>query len=71
MSISAGARAAALLEGWRSGPERRFLDVESPKPDKLDGDVVEMFSVLNPKSGDVLIAYGWTMAEDLVKLGKR
>jgi hypothetical protein len=24
-----GARAAALLEGWRNGPERRFLDVES------------------------------------------
>ncbi|MFW2336399.1 hypothetical protein [Ilumatobacter sp.] len=54
-----------------SNGQSGFLDVESPKPDKLDGDVVEMFSVLNPKSGDVLIAYGWTMAEDLVKLGKR
>jgi hypothetical protein len=54
-----------------SNGQSGFLDVESPKPEKLDGDVVEMCAVLNPKSGDVLIAYGWTMAEDLVKLGKR
>ena len=48
-----------------------FLDVESSKPEKLDADVVEMFSSLDPAAGDVMIAYGWTMAEDLVKLGKR
>jgi hypothetical protein len=48
-----------------------FLDFESSKPEKLDADVVKMFAPLKPKSGDVLIAYGWTMAEDLVKLGKR
>jgi hypothetical protein len=48
-----------------------FLDFESSKPEKLDADVVKMFAPLKPKSGDVVVAYGWTMAEDLVKLGKR
>ena len=54
-----------------SNGQSGFLDVESAKPEKLDGEVVEMFSVLQPKKGDVMVAYGWTMAEDLVKLGKR
>lgn len=54
-----------------SNGQSGFLDIESPKPEKLDGDVVEMFAVLQPKKGDVMVAYGWTMAEDLVKLGKR
>ncbi len=46
-----------------------YLDMESSKPEKLDAGVVEMFAPL--KSGEVIVAYGWTMAEDLVKLGKR
>jgi hypothetical protein len=54
-----------------SNGQSGFLDFESSKPDKLDADVVKMFAPLKPKSGDVLVAYGWTMAEDLVKLGKR
>ena len=54
-----------------SNGQSGFLDVESTKPEKLDPDVVEMLSELNPKSADVMIAYGWTMAEDLVKLGRR
>ena len=48
-----------------------FLDFESSKPGKLDADIVEMFSVVDPAGGDVMVAYGWTMAEDLVKLGGR
>lgn len=48
-----------------------FLDFESAKPGDLDPDVVAMFGALDAKAGDVMIAYGWTMAEDLVKLGKR
>ena len=48
-----------------------FLDVESSKPEKLDADVVAMVAPVNAAAGDVMIAYGWTMAEDLVKLGKR
>jgi hypothetical protein len=48
-----------------------FLDHESSKPDKLDADVVEMFATVDPAKGDVMVVYGWTMAEDLVKLGQR
>lgn len=48
-----------------------FLDFESAKPSDLDPDVVAMFAAVNAKAGDVMIAYGWTMAEDLVKLGRR
>jgi hypothetical protein len=48
-----------------------FLDFESTKPDDVDADLVGMFEVVDRDAGDVLIAYGWTMAEDLVKLGQR
>ncbi len=48
-----------------------FLDFESAKPEQLDGDAVEMLSAVQADGGDVMIAYGWTMAEDLVKHGKR
>ena len=48
-----------------------FLDFESSKPDKLDADVVEMFGDVDRAAGDVMVVYGWTMAEDLVKLGQR
>ena len=48
-----------------------FLDFESSKPDALDADVVEMFESVDQAAGDAMIVYGWTMAEDLVKLGRR
>jgi hypothetical protein len=48
-----------------------FLDFDSSKPDKLDADVVEMFGDVDRAAGDVMVVYGWTMAEDLVKLGQR
>ncbi|HUF99803.1 MAG TPA: hypothetical protein VMM60_16875 [Ilumatobacter sp.] len=48
-----------------------FLDFESNSPEKVDADLAEMFSTLNAPSGDVMVVYGWTMAEDLVKLGQR
>lgn len=48
-----------------------FLDHESSKPDKLDPDVVAMFDAVDLANGDVMVVYGWTMAEDLVKLGQR
>ena len=41
------------------------------KPEKLDPAVVEMFEAVAGAKGGALIVYGWTMAEDLVKLGKR
>ena len=48
-----------------------FLDHESSKPDKLDAEIVEMFREVDAASGDAMVVYGWTMAEDLVKLGQR
>ncbi|HRE03031.1 MAG TPA: hypothetical protein PLV68_17160 [Ilumatobacteraceae bacterium] len=48
-----------------------YLDHESSKPEKLSADVVAQFTAVNRKKGGVLIVHGWTMAEDLVKLGKR
>ena len=48
-----------------------FLDHESTKPEKLDADVVAMFGDVDAAKGDVMVVYGWTMAEDLVKLGQR
>jgi hypothetical protein len=46
-----------------------FLDFESSKPDKIDREIAKMFKVVDAKAGDVMVVYGWTMAEDLVKLG--
>jgi len=48
-----------------------FLDHESSKPEKLDAEIVEMFRVVDGANGDAMVVYGWTMAEDLVKLGQR
>ena len=44
------------------------LDHTSLRPEKIDTDVAAFFKPLNLKRGDVLIAYGWAMAEDLEKL---
>lgn len=48
-----------------------FLDFESSKPEKLDADVVALFDEVDKGAGGVMVVYGWTMAEDLVKLGQR
>ncbi len=54
-----------------AGAQDGFLDFESAKPEKLDADVVKMFDAVPAAKGGAMIVYGWTMAEDLVKLGKR
>ena len=48
-----------------------FLDHESLKPEKVNPDVAAQFATVNVKKGGALIVHGWTMAEDLVKLGAR
>lgn len=48
-----------------------FLDFESSKPDELDTEVVSMFEPVKSATGGVMVVYGWTMAEDLVKHGQR
>ena len=51
------------------GTPSPVLDHETSRPDKLDPEVVALFEGLNPDKGDCLIACGWAMAEDLLKLG--
>jgi hypothetical protein len=53
-----------------NGAQHGYLDYESTKPERLDVDVVEMFEKV-PAKGGAMIVYGWTMAEQLVKLGSR
>ena len=48
-----------------------FLDFETTKPEKVPAELAEMFSTVPTAKGGVLVVYGWTMAEDLVKLGLR
>ena len=55
----------------RSNGQSGFLDHESLKPEKLDPDVTAMFKTVNAGKGGSLIVYGWSMAEDLLKLGSR
>jgi hypothetical protein len=54
-----------------SGGQDGFLDHESSKPDKLDPEVLDLFRAVPVAKGGVMVVYGWTMAEDLLKLGKR
>jgi len=54
-----------------SGAQDGFMDFESADPSKLDADMVEMMSAVPAAKGGAMIVYGWTMAEDLVRLGKR
>jgi hypothetical protein len=44
------------------------LDHESLKPEKLDAGFAELFTGLDASRGDALIAFGWAMADDLMKL---
>ena len=54
-----------------SGAQEGYLDFEAADPSKLDADEVEMMSAIPVSGGGAMVVYGWTMAEDLVKLGKR
>jgi hypothetical protein len=48
-----------------------FLDHETLKPEKISPEVAAQFDTVNVKKGGVLVVHGWTMAENLVKLGAR
>jgi hypothetical protein len=54
-----------------SNGQSGFLDHESLKPEKLDPAVVALFDPVPAAAGGSIVIYGWTMAEDLLKLGKR
>jgi hypothetical protein len=53
-----------------SNGQKGFMDHESQKPEHLDAEQVALFNKL-PGDCGALVVYGWTMAEDLVKLGAR
>jgi hypothetical protein len=55
----------------RSNGQSGFVDHESAKPGKAPADVAALFAGVNAAKGGSLIVHGWTMAEDLVKLGNR
>lgn len=46
-----------------------LLSHESLKPEAIDGDVQALFADVDPVAGSLLIAFGWALADDLVKLG--
>ena len=48
-----------------------FLDHETLKPDKVKPDIAALFDGVDDTAGGSLIIHGWTMAEDLLKLGSQ
>jgi len=54
----------------KTNGQKGFIDHEAHKPETLDPAQVALFKSV-PKNGGALVVYGWTMAEDLVKLGAR
>jgi hypothetical protein len=55
----------------RSNGQSGFIDHESLKPEKIDPAVAALFAEVPGAKGGSLIVHGWSMAEDLLKLGAR
>jgi hypothetical protein len=55
-----------LVRGDDGYPE--VLDHTSLKPEKLDPGYNQFFDAVDEARGDALIAFGWAMADDLLKL---
>jgi hypothetical protein len=55
-----------IVRGDGGYPES--LDHDCLKPDKLPEGFEQFFAKVDVKRGDALIAFGWAMADDLVKL---
>ena len=49
------------------GTQACLFDHSSLKPEKIQADVVAYFDGLDAANGDVLVAIGWALAEDLEK----
>jgi hypothetical protein len=54
-----------------TGEVAGVFDHESLKADAIAPGVVALFDGLQPERGDCLIAFGWVMAENLLKLGSK
>jgi hypothetical protein len=57
---------AFIVTGDDAFPE--VLDHDSLKPEKIDPGFEQFFAKVDTDRGDALIAFGWAMADDLVKL---
>ena len=56
----------------KAGGQEGFIDhVSARGPDSIDPAKRALFDTVPADRGGALIVYGWTMAEDLVKLGGR
>lgn len=55
----------------RANGQSGFVDHESSKPDKIAAASAALFDGVSATTGGVLVVHGWTMAEDLVRLGSR
>jgi hypothetical protein len=49
------------------GTQACLFDHSSLKPEKIQADIVAYFDGLDAANGDVLVATGWALAEDLEK----
>jgi hypothetical protein len=48
-----------------------FLDHESLHPEKISSEIAALFQPVPAAKGGAIVIYGWSMAEDLLKLGAR
>ncbi|MBA3604459.1 MAG: hypothetical protein M3487_00870 [Actinomycetota bacterium] len=55
----------------KRGGQEGYIDHVSTKPESIDPARRALFDAVPVDDGGALIVYGWTMAEDLVKLGGR
>jgi hypothetical protein len=61
-------RRLAKRFGIDASYDERAFDFETAKPEKIKDDVRAQFNGLHTEKGDVLVAFGWAMAEDLASL---
>ena len=54
----------------KSNGQSGYMDFESSKPGGAPTDIVSMFKSVSTKKAGVLVVHGWTMTENLLKLGK-
>jgi hypothetical protein len=54
----------------KSNGQSGFMDYQSLKPGKAPADINAMFKTVSAKKAGVLVVHGWTMTENLLKLGK-
>ena len=54
----------------KSNGQSGYMDFESSKPGDAPAEIVSMFKNVSAKKAGVLVVHGWTMTENLLKLGK-